>query len=80
MLTAAAARSEQVGAKLSAVDMMAMGTAGLPAVFVSVGVGLTFVTWFGGERPNGRHRSVHSRSRPLLRILAWQLELWLLAS
>ena len=36
-----------VGAKLSAVDMASVGLIGLPVVCLSVGVGMTFIPWFG---------------------------------
>lgn len=35
-----------VGLKLSAVDVMTLGAAGVPAVVASIGAGLGFITWF----------------------------------
>jgi len=38
-----------VGTKLSAVDLVQSGLAGIPAVFCSVGVGLTFIPWLSKQ-------------------------------
>jgi uncharacterized membrane protein YadS len=36
-----------VGAKLSALEMISLGAAGVPVVALSIGTGIGFVTWFG---------------------------------
>uniref|UniRef100_A0A7S2WS73 Uncharacterized protein n=1 Tax=Mucochytrium quahogii TaxID=96639 RepID=A0A7S2WS73_9STRA len=38
-----------VGAKLSAIDLVSTGLVGLPAVCMSIGVGMTFIPWFSDK-------------------------------
>lgn len=38
-----------VGAKLSAAEMVSLGVAGVPAVLLSMGAGLAYVTWAGAR-------------------------------